>query len=126
MAWSPDADQALLCVALLARDADGVVHPDETRFIAERLHAPKERLGLEGELAAVGMLARALRTTGLEGTVAMLRKALEPRANEAVELAFRVALSDQDLDPRETALVEMMAAQFGLGPDALQAILRAG
>jgi tellurite resistance protein len=123
--WSPSADEAIFCVALLARDADGVVRPEETRLIVNRLSGERKRMGQDGELATVALLASSLRKDGLDRTLETLRHALgSPVAHrQAIRLAFEVALADRDLDPRESMRIAQMADLFGLDEAHLRAVL---
>ncbi len=118
----------MLCIAILARDADGVVRPEETEFIRSALKPQLARMRGEDEMATVALLARSLRSDGMASTLRTLRDALggPEQCRDAVRFAFEVALADQDLDPRETEHVERMGEHFGLAEHELAAILTRG
>jgi uncharacterized tellurite resistance protein B-like protein len=123
--WRPQPDEALLCVAILSRDADGSVAPEEAEFISERLAASLERMGFGGQMDVVASLDLTLKGQGLDATLALLRSCLRPeQLPEAVELAIGVAWSDRDLHAREVEHVQHVAAAFGVDQGSLARVFQ--
>src|SRR5687768_7081049 len=79
-AWPSTQDEALLAVAILARDADGLVRPEELRFFAEHLSPGLHRMDGEARAAVAASLAELLESKGLKGALLQIRQALPERS----------------------------------------------
>ena len=118
-------DQTVLMLGVLAASADGVLGPEESRVIAQRLAPHLERLGDDGQEAALVMLSDLLETIGMERTLLTLRSHLpfpKDRA-DAVRLAVSVAFADGRIAPREAAHIAWLADLLGLDEAQLRRAL---